>query len=96
MHVDGVARRLRDLGLHCEARLATGQVANEIVRCADEIDADVIVMSTHSAPWPARAYVGSIAQEVLRSGSRPVLLVRREALPGEPPEEDLSNLGLSR
>ena len=61
--------------------MATGDIAEEILRCATELDADAIVMSTHTVGWPARAYVASVADHVLRQGVRPVLLVRREAPP---------------
>jgi nucleotide-binding universal stress UspA family protein len=45
------------------------------------IDADVIVMSTHSVKWPARLFVGSVAEHIIRESARPVLLVTREAAP---------------
>lgn len=84
LYVESLARRLHDVGVDSEGRVATGDVAAEILRCADEVEADMIVMSTHSVAWPARAYVSSVADRVLREGSRPVLLVRREAPVGEP------------
>jgi nucleotide-binding universal stress UspA family protein len=80
-YVDGVARRLQAGGLEAEARVVTGDVANEILCCAEDIDADAIVMSTHRVAWPARAYVPSVADHVIRQGVRPVLLVKREPLP---------------
>jgi nucleotide-binding universal stress UspA family protein len=83
MHVQGVASRLKQVGLECETRVATGDVGAEILRCAEEVDADIVVMSTHSAAWPARAYLSSVADRVLREGNRPVLLVRREPPAGE-------------
>ena len=72
-----------DCGAKCEARVAIGEVATEILRCADNVAADIIVMSTHPVPWRSRAYVSSVADRVLREGSRPVLLVRREPPVGE-------------
>ena len=69
--------------MDCESRVATGEVSAEILRCAEEVDADIVVMSTHSVTWPARAYLGSVADRVLREGNRPVLLVRREPPAGE-------------
>lgn len=82
-YVNGVAQRLRAGGVRCEARVAVGDVATEILRTAAEMDADLIVMSTHAAPWSTRAYIGSVAECVLRNGSRPVLAVRRESPAGE-------------
>jgi nucleotide-binding universal stress UspA family protein len=80
-YVEGVARRLQAGGLETEARVVTGDVANEILCCAEDIDADAIVMSSHKMAWPARAYVPSVADHVIRQGVRPVLLVKREPMP---------------
>jgi len=80
-YVEGVARRFRTVGIDAEARVATGDVPVEILRCAAEIDADAIVMSTHRIAWPARAYVPSVADYLIRQGVRPVLLVKREPPP---------------
>lgn len=50
-------------------------VAAVLLRRAAELDADVVVMATR-APGPAgRAVHGSVADRVLREGTRPVLLV---------------------
>ncbi len=81
--VEAVARRLNQAGVESEARVATGEVGCEILRCADDVDADMVVMSTHSVTWPARAFLGSVADRVLCDGTRPVLLVRREPPAGE-------------
>jgi nucleotide-binding universal stress UspA family protein len=80
-YVEGVARRLQASGTDAEARVVTGDIPKEILRCATEIDADAIVMSTHAVGWPTRAYVASVADHVIREGVRPVLLVKRETLP---------------
>jgi nucleotide-binding universal stress UspA family protein len=80
-YVESIARRLRVSGLDTEWHVASGNVPDEILRCASEVDADAIVMSTHTVGWPARAYVASVADHVIRQGERPVLLVRRETLP---------------
>jgi len=80
-YVEGVADRLQQSGLDVEPRVATGDIAIEILRCAAEIEADVIVMSTHQVGAPGRAYIPSVADHIIRQGVRPVLLVKREAPP---------------
>jgi nucleotide-binding universal stress UspA family protein len=80
-YVEGIARRLQACGIVAEAHVGTGDIPTQILRCATEIEADVVVMSTHSMAWPARAYAASVADHVIRQGVRPVLLVRREPLP---------------
>ena len=46
-----------------------------IVETADRVGADMVVMSTHALTGPARALLGSVADEVVRAARRPVLLV---------------------
>jgi nucleotide-binding universal stress UspA family protein len=77
-YVDGLAGSLAAAGVECEAYVATGEISAEIARCAERVDADLVVMSTHALSWPDRAYVDSVADRVLTEGKRPVLLVRRE------------------
>jgi nucleotide-binding universal stress UspA family protein len=77
-YVEGLARRLRDARFTVEAHVTTGQVGNEIIRYANDFNADLIVMSTHATASPGQAYLSSVAGGVVRAGHRPVLLVRRE------------------
>ncbi len=58
-----------------------GDVARSIVEHAAEMAADLVVLATHGAGGARRVLFGSVAQQVLRRGVRPVLLIR-------PPETD--------
>ena len=82
-YVEHVASRLRERGVKVEARGVIGQPGAAIVALAEETDADVIVMSTHSRRGPARSIVGSVADEVVRQSRRPVLLVARGESAGD-------------
>ena len=88
-YVKALSERLRAAGLQAEGRSARGQVAPTIESVADELDADLIVMSTHALTGPARAVLGSVADEVVRNSRRPVLMVRRPegALEEDTPDE---------
>lgn len=56
-----------------------------ILEYADEIEADVIVMSTHGRRGLSHALVGSVTEEVVRLSSRPVLTIRgSDAEPAAP------------
>jgi nucleotide-binding universal stress UspA family protein len=92
IYVDSMSRRLNDLGVLAEGRVTTGDVASEIIRVADEVEADLVMMSTHSIAWPGQAYVGSVSDTVVANGQRPVLLVRREAPAGEVATPALTSL----
>ena len=76
-YVAALAERLRKAGLEASGHHRQGHVAHTIEHLADEIDADLIVMSTHALTGPARAVLGSVADDVVRGSKRPVLLVRR-------------------
>lgn len=60
-----------------------GSTANAIRELADELDASLIVIGSHGRSGVRRAVMGSVAEELIRSGHRPVLVVR-------PTDSDLS------
>ena len=64
-------------GNFVERLVVEGAVAPSIHAVAEETDADMVVMSTHALTGLARAVLGSVADAVVRTSQRPVLLVRR-------------------
>ena len=70
------AAELTALGANAttEVVIAT-QVDEEIVRKADAIGADAIVMGTHGRSGLMRAVIGSVADRVARHANIPVVLV---------------------
>jgi nucleotide-binding universal stress UspA family protein len=56
--------------------VASGNAAEEILKAADEIKADLIAMSTHGRSGLRRLAFGSITDKILRGASIPVLMVR--------------------
>jgi nucleotide-binding universal stress UspA family protein len=63
-----------------------GHAADEILRTAHEVDADLIVVGTHGRSGLDRMLCGSVAESVERQSSRPVLIVRNleSSQPGTP------------
>ncbi|WP_254861597.1 universal stress protein [Halovivax gelatinilyticus] len=55
---------------------AAGKPGREIVRFADEHDADHIVVGNHGREGVARVLVGSVAEQVVSRASMPVTVVR--------------------
>jgi nucleotide-binding universal stress UspA family protein len=55
--------------------LREGVAWEEINKVADEIDADVIVIGTHGRRGLARALLGSVAENVVRTAHRAVLTI---------------------
>lgn len=70
-----VAERLRAGGLEVETRVSDADAGEAIVQGAARAEADLIVMSTHGRSGLRRAMYGSVADQVLRTTTAPVLLV---------------------
>ena len=66
---------MRDAAISFTAHRSVGPVADEIVRKAQEIGADAIVMGTHGHGRLAGILIGSIALKVLHLSPIPVTLV---------------------
>jgi nucleotide-binding universal stress UspA family protein len=78
-YLDGVAARVRDSGYQgTMARdvIAPGNAARSIVRYLAEVEADLVVMTTHGRGPLQRAWLGSTADGVIRRSPCPVLLLR--------------------
>jgi nucleotide-binding universal stress UspA family protein len=69
------AARVRDSGIACTVQLIEGNPAAEIVRHADELHADLIVLGTHGRGGLAHAVLGSVTERVVHRASCPVLVV---------------------
>lgn len=69
------AQALRDLGVECTALLIQGASTEIILREAERLAADMIVMATHGHGAMFDLLVGSISHQVLRQSQIPVLMV---------------------
>jgi nucleotide-binding universal stress UspA family protein len=76
-YVNTLAHRLRAHGVDATARVMVGNPAERIIAAAGQVDADLIVMSTHAYLAPVRTLLGSTANEVVQAAGRPVLLICR-------------------
>jgi nucleotide-binding universal stress UspA family protein len=65
----------------CEHILVKGSPAAEIVRLAEENEAEMIVMGTHGRSGFGRVLMGSVAETVVRRASCPVLTVKSPRIP---------------
>ena len=75
-YLETVIAALKNRGINARAEVAVGAAADEIIRFADEIQADIVAMSTHGRSGISRWAFGSTADKVLHAGNIPVLLVR--------------------
>lgn len=75
-YLDGTAAHLRGKGIEVTAGVAVGAPADAILAEAAETGAGMIVMATRGRGGAARWIIGSVADKVMRTSARPVLLVR--------------------
>jgi len=75
-----VRRQLNQLdvppGVLAERRLEEGAEVDQILRVAEEVHADLIVIGTHGRTGLPRLLMGSVAEQVLRQAACPVLVVK--------------------
>jgi nucleotide-binding universal stress UspA family protein len=92
-YLDGVARRLAaTTAAPVTSALVHGPVVDGILEQARSQAADLILMTTHGLGPLSRFWLGSVADELVRRSSVPVLLVR----PQEPPPDLTSEVGPHR
>lgn len=84
-YLEFTRNQLAGSGVPIELALRDGAVAEAIVRAADDLRADVIAMATHGRSGLRRVVYGSVAEHVLRSSGKPVLLVRVGGAEAEQP-----------
>ncbi len=78
-YLDKTGETLKGPGVSVNARVSTGNAAEEILKAVDEIKADMIAMSTHGRSGLKRLAFGSITDKVLQGANIPVLTVRATA-----------------
>jgi nucleotide-binding universal stress UspA family protein len=83
-YLDFMGRQHDGAGVPIELLVREGPVAATIVHAAEEQHIDVIAMATHGRSGLQRVVYGSVAEQVLRSSGKPVLLLR---VPGAPVDQ---------
>lgn len=75
-YMDGIEAQLKSAKVQVSSIVREGEVAEVILKTAEEIGADVIAMSTHGRTGAARWLLGSVADRVVRNSNVPVMLIR--------------------
>ena len=75
-YLEKASESLKSQGATVKIKVGIGNPADEILRVADEIDANLIAMSTHGRSGISRWAFGSISDRVLRGATKPILLIR--------------------
>jgi nucleotide-binding universal stress UspA family protein len=82
-----------DSPTEAEYRVQDGDPAVEILGAAREACCDLIVMGTHGRTGLGRLLMGSVAEQVVRKASCPVLTVKTPQLPGPSSKESVAVAG---
>ena len=73
------AKPARAAGIPTRLEVREGSIAGNIVKLAESLPADLVVMGTHGLSGFERLMLGSVTEKVLRRASCPVLTVPRPA-----------------
>jgi nucleotide-binding universal stress UspA family protein len=74
-HLDKIANSLRERGMRVGWEVRSGRAADEIIRAAETMSADIIVISTHGRGGLRRFALGSVTNEVIHRGVTPILAI---------------------
>lgn len=74
--LDGLIREAEKRGVAAESTLTQGVPYDQIVKTAENVNADLVVMATHGRTGMPHVLLGSVAERVLRLARCPVLTVR--------------------
>jgi nucleotide-binding universal stress UspA family protein len=77
-------RRLATAGVDARVVAVSGRPAEQIVACADRQGADLIALATHGRSGIGRLTHGSVAERVLHTTTKPLLLVHPDDWPATP------------
>jgi nucleotide-binding universal stress UspA family protein len=82
-YLEEQAKWLRERGLEVETLLRSGDVVRELRELAPE--SDLLVLATHGRGGLERAWLGSVADSLVRHVDTPLLLIRPHQDADEPP-----------
>ena len=74
-----IAVQMEKKGLTPSVTVLVGNVAEELVKFAEEENADLIVMASHGRSGISHWAIGSVAEKIFRASDIPVLLVKPKA-----------------
>jgi len=75
-YLQSVRSKLQRAGFRASFLIHQGAIAETILQTAAEIQADVIVMSTHGRSGVKRWLLGSVADRVVTHSDIPIMLIR--------------------
>jgi nucleotide-binding universal stress UspA family protein len=77
-YLEGIRSRLSESGVGSEAHVRSGPVARTVDALATEKEVGLVVLTTHGRGSWQRAWLGSVADALIRRSGTPLLLLREE------------------
>ncbi|XP_045164846.1 universal stress protein Sll1388-like isoform X1 [Mercenaria mercenaria] len=77
-YLEQLTQRMKDAGLHGKVKQTTGAPRAEIVRVAEEENANMIIMGTRGMGKVKRTLLGSVSDHVLHHSHVPVIICRHK------------------
>lgn len=75
-YLDGHKGQFMEKNIKSKSRVASGSVVKEILRAAEQENADLIAICSHGRGGLSRLFYGSVASGVLNRVDRPLLVIR--------------------
>ena len=75
-YLEKAGEKLKGKGAIVKTKVITGNAAEQIIKTADEVSADLVAMSTHGRSGISRWAFGSVTDKVLQAGVVPILTIR--------------------
>jgi nucleotide-binding universal stress UspA family protein len=86
-YLDRIAADWRNAAPNLQTRVVRGDPSTELLMLTRALSAELVVLSTHGRSGVGRSIFGSVADEVVRHATIPVVLVPVDALPPWPSEQ---------
>lgn len=92
-YLRSVAARLRErLGRALSTAVLQGPIARTLARYTRELGTDLVVMTTHGRGGIRRAWLGSVADQLIRTSEVPILMVRASEASAPKPSAGLAEI----
>lgn len=79
-HVEEIVLKRIPVDVPADAEIIQGEAVTKIIQYAEDVNADLIVMATHGRTGVSHVLLGSVAEQVVRKATCPVLTLKQ---PGE-------------
>lgn len=75
--MQAAANELSASGLNATSQVVVGNPSAEIIKAVDDQNIDLVIISSHARRGVSRAFLGSVADEIMKELETPVMVVKR-------------------